>query len=539
MGMEAITGAAPSHLTSPVQCGGDISFIPDGAAGGYGMLTLNSVGGVVQNRSGGQLYISDVLVTPPYSGAIQIGNVGYGAQAGGDLIFFHLGSNNYYFSTLGAGNPIFEVASLGLLPVNYVQVGGGRTGNPVQIAAVGGDPNVSINFVTQGSGTVNINGVPIAASGNALVNPMTTAGDLIYAAGGGVALALTQDTSAVSAAAGTSQILTVTSTGASKMLALSVVLCNQSGLQAPSVTGIVDNQGNTWVKAIGQNPANHRTGAEIWYVKANATAAVTTVTASFDRTCSSTMRFYEVVGATTGTSLDQTSGGSGVSKSQSSGSAPVTAQGNELVLAVLGIADAGTTWSGLTPGFTNDTPTSNPVAQYSQSEQAGHMVAPATGSYAYAGTAGGTDGWAAVIATFKGSGTIAGTPSRLGIGTTGQVLTVSGGLPVWAPTSASAITAGALPTVGTTTGNAFQASSTRAVTVMVPITYTPTAGAAATAVIAVSPDNTTFTTVSTNSVPAGTALDSFVLVTPIPLPTGWYAKVTVTNATIPATSVYY
>lgn len=101
-----------------------------------------------------------------------------------------------------------------------------------------------------------------------------------------------------------------------------------------------------------------------------------------------------------------------------------------------------------------------------------------------------------------------------------------------------AITSGALPTVSPSSATAFQCLTTRDVFLNVPVTYTPTAGAAATCKVELSPDNVTFSTLSTEQVPAGTALDSFVLSVRLQVPAGWSVKLTVTNATL-GTGTYY
>jgi len=49
--------------------------------------------------------------------------------------------------------------------VNHLEIKGATTTNPPTITAQGTDTNVSINLVTKGSGTVNINGTPISGGG--------------------------------------------------------------------------------------------------------------------------------------------------------------------------------------------------------------------------------------------------------------------------------------------------------------------------------------------------------------------------------------
>src|SRR5207253_139303 len=52
------------------------------------------------------------------------------------------------------------------------------------------------------------------------------------------------------------------------------------------------------------------------------------------------------------------------------------------------------------------------------------------------------------------------------------------------------------------------------------------------------PDNTTYTNVGTPTEPVGLTFDGTVHLLTIPVPAGWYVKLTVTNATI-GTGTYY
>jgi hypothetical protein len=91
---------------------------------------------------------------------------------------------------------------------------------------------------------------------------------------------------------------------------------------------------------------------------------------------------------------------------------------------------------------------------------------------------------------------------------------------------AGTITSGALPTVQLVSGTAAQINTGRDVETHTPVTCTPTAGASATCAIAISPDDTTFSTLVTLTVPAGVALDGFILDARARVPAGWYLKLT-------------
>lgn len=101
-----------------------------------------------------------------------------------------------------------------------------------------------------------------------------------------------------------------------------------------------------------------------------------------------------------------------------------------------------------------------------------------------------------------------------------------------------ATSSGALPTTTLSSGIAAQIDANTDRTVFIPITYNPTAGAAATCKVELSPDDMTFTTLTTDSVPLGIAADGTVRSLTTIVPSGWYVKVTVTNATI-GTVTYY
>lgn len=71
-----------------------------------------------------------------------------------------------------------------------------------------------------------------------------------------------------------------------------------------------------------------------------------------------------------------------------------------------------------------------------------------------------------------------------------------------------------------------------------PVTFNPTAGAAATCAVAVSPDNVTYTALWTETEPAGIAFDGTIHGIRVFVPGAWYLKLTVVNATIGTTTYY-
>ena len=98
--------------------------------------------------------------------------------------------------------------------------------------------------------------------------------------------------------------------------------------------------------------------------------------------------------------------------------------------------------------------------------------------------------------------------------------------------------AGALSTAVFVSGAGRQLSVTRDVECWVPVTYNPTAGAAASCLVELSPDGVTYSTLSTETVPVGIALDGTVDSLRVTVRAGWHLRLTVTNATL-GTATYY
>jgi hypothetical protein len=104
-----------------------------------------------------------------------------------------------------------------------------------------------------------------------------------------------------------------------------------------------------------------------------------------------------------------------------------------------------------------------------------------------------------------------------------------------AAANSQGITSGALPTVTLSSGTAAQVSTTGWATLYVVLTADATNNAA-TGAIALSADNSTFTTVGTVSLAAAVNnTGAIVEVVPVVVPQGWYVKVTVAHMTIGAT----
>jgi hypothetical protein len=120
-----------------------------------------------------------------------------------------------------------------------------------------------------------------------------------------------------------------------------------------------------------------------------------------------------------------------------------------------------------------------------------------------------------------------------------------GGTVVYAVTANTATSKGrvkrnpdnpATATLSTGTGAFIDAACDRET--YTPVTFNPTAGAAATCAVAISPDNLTYYALWTETEPAGLAFDGTIHGIKVAVPAAWYLKLTVVNATIGTTTYY-
>jgi hypothetical protein len=105
--------------------------------------------------------------------------------------------------------------------------------------------------------------------------------------------------------------------------------------------------------------------------------------------------------------------------------------------------------------------------------------------------------------------------------------------------NAPPITSGTLPNTGAwVSGTAKVNPVSRPITVAVEVVMAGT-NTIATCVIAISPDNSTFTTLATPGASAAiNNTGAFTVASMVPLPQGWYIKLTFANCTV-AASIYY
>lgn len=83
-----------------------------------------------------------------------------------------------------------------------------------------------------------------------------------------------------------------------------------------------------------------------------------------------------------------------------------------------------------------------------------------------------------------------------------------------------------------TSGAALQVDVAKDRVVVQPVTFSPTAGAAATCKVELSADNSTYTTLVTLTVPVGIVFAGTVRDATVHVPAGWYVRFTATNATL-------
>jgi len=100
------------------------------------------------------------------------------------------------------------------------------------------------------------------------------------------------------------------------------------------------------------------------------------------------------------------------------------------------------------------------------------------------------------------------------------------------------LTSGALPTVSLSSGTGAQVSTSRNVTAALAITNDATNNAA-TCKVELSPDGSTYSTLATVSYAAAVNnTGAIVYLQVVPVPAGWFIKVTVAHATITSTTYY-
>ena len=105
--------------------------------------------------------------------------------------------------------------------------------------------------------------------------------------------------------------------------------------------------------------------------------------------------------------------------------------------------------------------------------------------------------------------------------------------------STRGITSGALPTVAVVTATGAQVDAAADRQLIVPVTLNPTAGNTATVLVQLSPDNVTYSSVGTVTIPSNAgAWTGWIEEISLLVPAGWWVKLTATNATI-GTGTFY
>ncbi len=201
---------------------------------------------------------------------------------------------------------------------------------------------------------------------------------------------------------------TATGSAAGTGLVIAVAFRNSSS-PATSVSSITDSAGNTWVKAIADNPATRNQAAEIWYVDPSTyIPGVTTYTITFAAACVAVARFYEISGGASSW-LDQAVKGAGANSSAPTVSTATLAQASEFAISIIGIGSNAATLSGLTSGWSTSTMDINGSSPTTE-ETSGHQITAATTALTFAGTISIARVWSDLIATFKAAAAVSGRP---------------------------------------------------------------------------------------------------------------------------------
>ena len=174
--------------------------------------------------------------------------------------------------------------------------------------------------------------------------------------------------------------------------AMAIVVCLSD---LGNVTGVSDNQGNTYSKAVMSNRSATGSTVGIFYGVARSAAGTFTVSCDGMTASWSSVAAYEVHGLADNR-LDQVSQGAGASTTPGTGTMPVTTVADEIQIA--GVINAGTAVDYPAAGWTR-TPAGDGNAVDAASTA--HRIVSATGAYSCAFTQASPDAWAAVIATFK------------------------------------------------------------------------------------------------------------------------------------------
>ena len=299
------------------------------------------------------------------------------------------------------------------------QVTSSATGNPVLVGATVACTCSGTNATTNSSGNYSFTGVPVAGSpyqltvsdtgyvtqvlgGVPVTSGKTTTENFVLNPQTAPPPAVVQDVGLGSQAAVTSFTVPTAATAGGDLLAISTEFDGGSGNASGSVTGVTDNEGDTWTRAIAAD-ATTRIGAEVWYAPA-AAAGVTSVTVSYSTSVNPVVRFYEISNAS---ALDEAAAAFGTSSSPSSGNtASTTTSPNEVVIGDIGFVTTTTQIGSLTSGFTADALLRNPASNFQNSEQGGHEAVSSTGVFSFSGAlttvkgAPSSQSWAAVVATF-------------------------------------------------------------------------------------------------------------------------------------------
>jgi hypothetical protein len=280
----------------------------------------------------------------------------------------------------------------------------GDWGNSITVTSASGTTRVSFNDT---KGGVVVAEVDTGSSGSTSSASFTLSAAhpsvaivAVFRLSAGSNIAWVSDVSTWLTTAATSLTLTpVTASGPGSLLVLSAAT-GKTATPSPTITSVTDNKGQTWVKAVANNPAATKTASEIWYV-ANSVAGVTSVTANLSASSAISMHFQEFVNADTVSPLAQTNSGTGTSTAPTSGSITTTMAHTAIVGSICQGSSSNTAVTA-TPAWTVVDPlhNSSPTG-VTAGESHGIHIPTATGTFTWSGTLATSTTWAATIAAFK------------------------------------------------------------------------------------------------------------------------------------------
>jgi hypothetical protein len=184
-------------------------------------------------------------------------------------------------------------------------------------------------------------------------------------------------------------------TGSGDLLLITVGMHATAG-PSPTIVSITDSRGETWLRAVANNPTTSTYSAELWYVP-NAVAGVTSAVITVSGDAYWQGHYQEVTGVSaTRTVLDRVSSGASTTASSVSSGPITTTAAREFVVAT-------TVWDGATGLLypSNGGWNSDPTQTYVPAELHAYQTASSPGRFSFDGRMTPAASWVVLIASFK------------------------------------------------------------------------------------------------------------------------------------------